>query len=362
MSEAEKGARPRKPRRLRLGELGVIPLALGLVFLPTGEFDDLPPPIHVSVDGSLRVAPPGFTLGELRALHDIGPTQGNLLDVNGGVLVERKYEGYMTVNGVLAGRGLILEDGDRVHVVDGTTRTERTRKEIIPLPRGVEQNPMTHLGTRPGEQVLTVGRRSGQLVSSRFRPTGPLEQPRAVALTFDDGPSPTWTPPVLRVLARMRVRATFFLVGSAAQRYPEIVQRARRLGMSIGNHSLSHRFRVPFGRLSRWTIADEIRAGTRVLEGLGIEPNAFRPPAGSWSDEVVEVAESFGQRTVLWSVDSRDWTGLGAKQITERVLRAARRGSIILLHDGGGDRSATVAALPRIIKGLRRMGLRPVAL
>lgn len=362
MPGAEKPARPRKRRRLRLGELGVIPLALGLVVLPAGKIDDLPPPIKVAVDGSLRVAPPGFTLGELGALYDVRPDRGNLLDVNGDVLVARRYEGYMTVNGVLAGRGLILEDGDRVHVVDGTSRTERTRREVVPLPRGAEQNPLTHLGTRPGEQILTVGRRSGQLVDSRFRLTGPMKQPRAVALTFDDGPSPTWTPRVLRVLKRMRVQATFFVVGSSAQRFPEIVERAERLGMSIGNHTLSHRFRAPFGRLSVGAITGEIRAGTRVLDELGIEPNAFRPPAGSWSDAVVRVAESFGQRTVLWSVDSRDWAGLGAKQIVERVLTATRRGSIILMHDGGGNRSNTVAALPRIIKGLRRMGLQPVAL
>jgi peptidoglycan/xylan/chitin deacetylase (PgdA/CDA1 family) len=98
-----------------------------------------------------------------------------------------------------------------------------------------------------------------------------------------------------------------------------------------------------------------------VLAGLGPAPTLFRPPGGSFSPYVVEAAGSYGERIVLWSVDPMDWRlGATAAQIAQRVLGAVRPGSIVILHDGGGDRRATVRALPRIIRGIRSKGFRLV--
>lgn len=346
----------------RPGEIGVIPLALGLIFFPGGRIEDPPPPIHVQVDGSVRAMPPGATLRELLDDHDLDPERGDLLDVEGQVLVADAVPGEVLVNGRPARPVRLLSDGDRVSVIDAEDETESTERDVVDVPEGEPGNPQFFLGSTPGEQIVVSGARSGKVASVTFRPTGPAKRPRQVALTFDDGPHERWTPKILRVLRRFDVPATFFVVGYLAERYPKIVKRANRLGMSVASHSMHHPYRPAFHRQPRTAVAAEIRQPTTVLERMGIEVSAFRPPGGAWSPRVLNEASSHGQRLVLWSVDSRDWAGLSANQIAAQVLGDVEPGSIVLLHDGGGDRSATLAALPKIIKGLRKMNLRPVAI
>jgi peptidoglycan/xylan/chitin deacetylase (PgdA/CDA1 family) len=184
-----------------------------------------------------------------------------------------------------------------------------------------------------------------------------------VALTFDDGPWPSSTRKILATLERLHTRATFFMVGSEAEKHPALVRAAVRAGMTIGNHTYAHPVSPPFGTLGRREAGAEMDRGTDVLEALGAEPGLFRPPGGSSSDKVLAAARRRGLRVVLWSVDPEDWrAGTTRKQIVRRVLDAVGPGSIVLLHDGGGDRSATVRALPAIIKGIRAKGLRLVAI
>lgn len=347
----------------RPGEIGVIPLALGLIFFPGADTEDLPPPIHVRVNGSVRALHPGATVRDLLDLHDLEPARGNLVDVEGEILVRGQYPGKVLVNGGAVDPVHMLSDGDRLALRDAEDQTERTVKEVVEVPRGQSPNPQFFLGSVPGEQVIVSGARSGKVVSVMFNPTGPARRPRQVALTFDDGPHEKWTPRILNVLARFEVPATFFVVGYLADRYPHLVRREQRMGMAVASHSMHHPYRPPFHRLPRRVVTAEIRQPTRLLEDLGVEDvGAFRPPGGAWSPRVLEEARKEGQRVVLWSVDSQDWAGLGAGQIVDTVLRNVEPGSIVLLHDGGGDRSATVAALPRIIRGLRQKNLEIVAI
>jgi peptidoglycan/xylan/chitin deacetylase (PgdA/CDA1 family) len=177
-----------------------------------------------------------------------------------------------------------------------------------------------------------------------------------VALTFDDGPWPHTTQQMLTILSQRQAPATFFVVGRQVERYPELVRREVAAGMAIGSHSYRHP--QPFDRLPVARIRDEITQGRRTLVPLGIYPVGFRPPGGAASPAVTAAAQELGDRTVLWSVDPADWQpGVASDQLVQRVLAAARPGAIVLLHDGGGNRSATVAALPAIIDGLRRLGL-----
>src|SRR5262249_37091588 len=119
----------------------------------------------------------------------------------------------------------------------------------------------------------------------------------------------------------------------------------------------------PFGDLPRRLVDDEIALGDDSLGRSGVTPALFRPPAGSATATVVRAVEAAGERVVLWSVDPRDWeAGVAAREIRQRVLAAVEPGSIVELHDGGGDRSATIAALPGIVKGIRHRHLRLVAL
>jgi peptidoglycan/xylan/chitin deacetylase (PgdA/CDA1 family) len=211
--------------------------------------------------------------------------------------------------------------------------------------------------------VVISGARSHELVSARFRPGGSAKAERSVALTFDDGPSPRYTPRVLAMLTRLHVHATFFVIGYLAATYPELVRRERRLGMAVGNHSYNHPEVPPFGDLPPRLLRDEIALSAQILAKLGGTPALFRPPGGSTSAGLVRAAAALGQRVVLWSVDPADWSpGSSSRTIAKRVLGAVRPGSIVLLHDGGGDRSATVAALPAIVRGIRRRGLHLVAL
>lgn len=337
-------------------ELGVIPLAFGLVFVPA-DLDALPPPIHVSVDGSVGVAAPGSTLGEVRAQFALHPRRGNLLDVEGRILQRRVYPGHVTVNGGRAPGTRVLRDRDRLEVVDGADRTEGIVREVIVTAEGSVPNPQTYLGSTPGEQVIERGEISGKAVSSVFHPSGPVEQPDAVALTFDDGPSSAYTLRIARTLQGLGAVGSFFAVGYLAERYPDVVRSLVAMGMTVGNHSQSHPNDRPFARLSQGQMATQIGTATQALAASGVDSTLFRPPGGSWSPRTVQIASDLGQRTVLWSVDSLDWTGLGPAQIATRVLEGARPGAIVLLHDGGGNRLATLQALPRIVRGLRAMGL-----
>jgi peptidoglycan/xylan/chitin deacetylase (PgdA/CDA1 family) len=178
-----------------------------------------------------------------------------------------------------------------------------------------------------------------------------------VALTFDDGPSPRYTLRILRILRQRGVTATFFMVGYLARSYPEVVQRVVESGMSVGNHSMNHPTKRPFADLPLHEIREQIERGHHVVTELGGGSVGFRPPGGSWSGAVRDLAADQGERVILWSVDSEDFAGLAPRVLARRVVREAEPGSIILLHDGGGNRGATVKALPRIIAGLRKKGL-----
>src|SRR5207253_8885349 len=175
--------------------------------------------------------------------------------------------------------------------------------------------------------------------SARFRPDGGAQKvERAVALTFDDGPSPPDSLRILAVLRRLHVRATFFVIGYLVERYPQVVALERRDGMAIGNHTYNHSQVPPFAELPARLIEDEIALGAQSLARLGIQPHLLRPPGGSFSPAVVRAADALGERVVLWSVDPTDWSsGVTPGQIARRVLGAVRPGSSAILHDGRGD-------------------------
>jgi peptidoglycan/xylan/chitin deacetylase (PgdA/CDA1 family) len=172
-----------------------------------------------------------------------------------------------------------------------------------------------------------------------------------VALTFDDGPLAPHTTQILDVLESYRLPATFFCVGMNAQACAAELSRMRRAGHTIGNHTWSHPF-LP--ELSRPQLADQInRTGRAIATASGGPlPSLFRPPYGSRTPEILEWLADLVGLTVFWDVAPDDWAMPGAETIAQRVLEEARPGSIILLHDGGGDRSQTVAALSTIVEGL----------
>jgi peptidoglycan/xylan/chitin deacetylase (PgdA/CDA1 family) len=180
---------------------------------------------------------------------------------------------------------------------------------------------------------------------------------REVALTFDDGPSP-YTLRILRVLRKRRAAATFFPIGQSINQYPNILRRVRRRGFPIGDHTMSHPL---MGHLTRDRQSAEIDGQARVMRRVGVPyPRLFRPPDGSFDDVTRDLLHGRRMLMVLWSVNPEDYFRPGTKAIVQRVMAGVRPGAIVLMHDGGGDRSQTVAALPAIIHRLRARHYRVV--
>ena len=175
---------------------------------------------------------------------------------------------------------------------------------------------------------------------------------KIVALTFDDGPDPVTTPHLLKVLSAKYVKATFFVLGEKAEKYPELLKCQVDAGHELAVHGYTHRY---INRLTIEELNADLQESERVLSVVGVRPSIFRPPGGGYNDLKVAQLKQRGYTTVLWSVDPRDWEGRSVGQITNSVLKLAGPGSIILLHEGQCAPS-TPAALAVIIDKLREQG------
>ena len=188
---------------------------------------------------------------------------------------------------------------------------------------------------------------------------GPDDQPE-VALTFDDGPDPRHTPVVLETLERYGAVATFFCVGAAAHAHPDLLSRAARAGHLIANHTWSHPFLPDLSPEElRWQV-EATGSALAAAAGQAAMPRLVRPPYGAYTPEILGWLAEHAATTVLWDVDTDDWQLPGPGPIARQALQGARNGSIMLFHDGGGDRTQTVTALPGIIEGLLDRGYRLV--
>jgi peptidoglycan-N-acetylglucosamine deacetylase len=180
--------------------------------------------------------------------------------------------------------------------------------------------------------------------------------PMTVALTIDDGPSPVYTPQILRILEERGVTASFSMVGQNVASYPGIAREVASAGHAIGNHTWSH---PDMAVLAPAAMQDEIaRATDAVHAATGQRPTLFRAPYGAWSPLLLEYCAAHGLTPLDWSVDPRDWARPGVTAIVANILRTTRAGSVILEHDGGGDRSQTVAALKAVVPRLLDEGFR----
>ncbi|GAA2564800.1 hypothetical protein GCM10010435_41620 [Winogradskya consettensis] len=179
---------------------------------------------------------------------------------------------------------------------------------------------------------------------------------KAVALTFDDGPDPAYTPQVLKILRQQHIKATFFVIGQQAHDHPALIKSIIDEGHTIGTHTWSHKdvSRMPAAR-ARTEIG---RAIDTVAATTGHIPHLFRAPYGSWSPTAFKVCAELGQTSIAWDVDPRDWDNAGWDQIRSKVLHQVGNRSIVLTHDGGGDRSQTVRALRKFLPVLIDRGYR----
>ena len=180
--------------------------------------------------------------------------------------------------------------------------------------------------------------------------------PMTVALTIDDGPSPVYTPQVLQVLEKHGIHATFSMVGKNVAYYPQVAREVAHAGHLIANHTWSH---ANLPALHPAAMREEVtRAAVEIHAATGQRPSLFRAPYGAWSPALLEYCAGQGLTPLDWSVDPQDWARPGVSAIVQNILHNTHTGSIILEHDGGGDRSQTVAALKIVLPQLLDQGFR----
>jgi peptidoglycan/xylan/chitin deacetylase (PgdA/CDA1 family) len=195
--------------------------------------------------------------------------------------------------------------------------------------------------------------------TSKFQILGELitdvkTQEKVVALTYDDGPNPPYTNKLLDTLERLQVKVTFFVLGKNLEKYPQIAQEIFLKGHELGNHSYSH---LPLIWKKASFIKSEIEKTDRLLRQLGVEQEIhFRPPFGFKLLFLPYILAKMHKKNILWNVDPKDFAASEAKVIESYVLDHVKPGSIILLHDGGGDRSLTIAATESLIQQLQAKG------
>jgi peptidoglycan/xylan/chitin deacetylase (PgdA/CDA1 family) len=274
--------------------------------------------------------------------------------VSGRALESRRAPGQVFVDGRPATVDTLVHGGDVIAVVPGADRREPLVTVDLPLHGRGEA--ALYVGGRPPEARVVRGALSGETVSShllRRGVRGRLVAPGAVALTFDDGPDPRWTPKVLALLARYHVRATFCVVGRHVDAHPELVRAIVARGHQLCNHTYDH----DEGLVSRppAVMAAQIaRTQAAVFRAAGVRPTLFRAPGGFWSKAVVEAARAQGLAPLRWTADPRDWARPGVHAILRTLLSELRAGRIVLLHDGGGNRKQTLQALEWMLRELPR--------
>ena len=222
-------------------------------------------------------------------------------------------------------------------------------------------------GRRPGPALagwaaaLALGAALAPCVDVESQACGPVlsrgeTREPLLALTFDDGPTQPETAQLLDLLLEEGVPASFFCLGRQVRRNPDLVRRMAREGHLVGTHSDTHPNLLFCTPEHSWR---EIKRGALALaEVLGEEPTWFRPPYGMRYPWTLRQARNLGMKTALWSNCPRDWQRPGAEVLARRMVERARPGDLVLLHDGGGDRSQTVEALRLAIPALRQGGYR----
>ncbi len=347
-------------------------IVLGLI---AAAWAALPHQVTLNVDGKVAHVPSGSSVSDVIRLGYLSAARGDVLSVGGGVAMAGKGgEPSIARNGKLTSPNQPVYDGDILMSTRGQDVTERAvvaTEAIPPTTRYIGRGPImvvTREGD-PGLRRVVKGEYSGSIVeSSVVTPAraaviarrSPPQGKKVVALTFDDGPWPSSTLKIVSILQNQKVPATFFMVGVTATKRPVIARKVAKAGMLVGSHSFSHK---QLNTLSRKAVRREVVMGSRrVGQITRTEQRWFRSPYGLTDTEVLRQVRSGRLRVAGWTVDSQDWTRPGVKKIVRNVVYNVRPGSIILMHDGGGNRAQTVAALPYIIKDLRKKGYRFVTL
>lgn len=332
-------------------------------------------PVHITVNDQAKQVRIGTSLDKYLADNNYFDVQpGKLLSVGGNVIDERGGDRCaVSVNGKEVRPSdmsdLKLEDGNAVTVGNGADTTEEHTEETVDVAPGIQMDKggaiqfVSQWG-KAGKKKVWHGKTSGETVDKEVVQEAtdmkiasltpkPSDGGKYIALTFDDGPS-SYTQQILDILAQKGVHATFFNLGNQASGKPELTRAVLDGGHELASHTNRHQ---DLPTLGRDDLRSEITSAFDTLEGAsGKRLQMIRAPYGAFTD--VEWARSADliSCNVLWNIDTLDWKRPGAAAITDMVLSHAFNGSIVLMHDGGGNRSQDVEALPDIIDKLKAQG------
>lgn len=190
---------------------------------------------------------------------------------------------------------------------------------------------------------------------------------KIIALTFDDGPSAEWTPKILDELKNAGVKATFFMIGEHVQKYPDIARRVVREGHEVANHSNDHHVLIYY-KIDE--LEKEIRDAEKIIRDItGRTTIYFRPPKAWLTGKEKKKIEKMGYKTILWTLNSKDWVNFDDKYIVRYILKHIKPGDILLFHDSGGvfnteggNREETVKTIKKLVEELKRLGYRFVTI
>ena len=339
--------------------------------------------VNVKVDGALVSVRADATLADIAEAQEISVAPGDLVSVGGNVLTEGEGAPFSaTVNGKELDADQIeafrAKGNEEIVFGDGADVTEpyhEEERETQPKMEPYEKiGAVTYVAQWPkaGKAIYMVGDTSGEtalkeetepvqnLVIESVNPQ-PEDGSKVIALTFDDGPNANYTQKYLDILDKYGIKATFFCLGPAAEKNPDLVKAIKDQGSQVASHTKSHG--DPLSTLDADTLRSEISDAFDSIEGAGGgATTVIRPPYGDFNNDTWLNSNGTLSASVIWNLDSEDWTLPGADAIVSNCTNGAYSGAIILMHDGGGNRDQDLEALPRIIENLQDKGYKFVTI
>lgn len=349
--------------------------SLAIVFICVGAlFYTAYNQIPFSINGKSFNASENTNIGAALRQSGYNLNHGSLLSLDGKVLYKNGGKlPRIYMNGRRATESAALIIRAKIVFTPGKDIKEKIKKRIVSIPartQTIGSGVFIALQRRgiDGRREEYYGEKSGLVVSGRIlsypEPTiinrSDAGFQKMVALTFDDGPNPPFTQQILGILTGRQVPATFFVVGQQIKKFPDLVGQESAGGFAVENHTLTH------SRLDRMPApaVDNELDQTRLLieQATKTEPTWFRPPYGATNTIVAEALVQRGYKLAMWNVDTLDWKAHNPEEIWQRFIAQIHPGSVVLMHDGGGNRSNTVAILPRVIQYLLDQGYAIVTL
>ncbi len=341
----------------------------------------------ITVNGERTTIWRGATIEKVLDKGLVDPKPGNLLSVDGSVIAEGEGERCSaTIDGTKAELTAKIHRGADVQIGDGGDTTEEFTEKRETIPHGTSDGDRSfeaywfgsiHLLSdgQDGTMVKRTGKISGTTVEEVETPAVDAgysiytarPEDKVVALTFDDGPWPDTTNQILDILEENGAKATFFTIGNQIAEQPDAVRRAHEMGCQVCTHTWDHAEGsgggVDLTLMSADEQVNEVQRGFEAIaQVLGEEPaHIMRAPGGNFHDEIINTLWSLVDAEIGWDVDTMDWSRPGSDAIAEVIL-SVQPGQVVLMHDGGGDRSQTVEALRTALPQLVEQGYRFVTI